>query len=177
LVQGIVAAGGIFNGSNPSYTDEELIHQIAVADAKFIVTGPEMLGLILTTAKKRDIPVSRIWVFDNLPNQEVTPGMKSWQELLSHGEQDWIRLSTFEEVSKTTACRLMSSGTTWLPKAVNLTHYNLVAQHIGVMKADRRPYERRYVVPLPIFLAAVTPLVHFQNIMEGNVVYCSAAST
>lgn len=170
-MQGIVAAGGIFNGSNPAYTPDELEHQLTAADVQFIITEPEHLEAILEAAERRSISRDRIWIMDNQPEQKVPTEFRSWRELLGHGEMDWKRLTTLEEVSTTTACRLMSSGTTGPPKAVDLTHYNLVAQHVGVLFANRRPYHRTYIVGIPIFHAAVGPLIHFQNWMEGNTVY------
>lgn len=49
---GIIAAGGIFAGTNPSYTPFELAHHIKTSKAKFLITEPEMLDVILTSAKE-----------------------------------------------------------------------------------------------------------------------------
>lgn len=41
----------------------------------------------------------------------------------------------------TTAARLFSSGTTGLPKAAVISHYNLIAQHTLVQEVDNKPWD------------------------------------
>ena len=57
------------------------------------------------------------------------------------GEKDWVRFEGEGVSKRTTAARLYSSGTTGLPKAATLTHYNLVSQHMLVQEATWKPYE------------------------------------
>jgi 4-coumarate--CoA ligase len=170
-VQAIVAVGGIFTGSNPAYTVSELEHQIQVAEVKFVFAEPEILDPVIQAAQRTGLPADLIFVFNNTSAQIVPAGHKSWKHLLTYGEEDWVRFDSKEISEITPACRLFSSGTTGSPKAVQLTHYNLMAQHIGVMTADRRPYERIYIDSMPIFNASATPRLHFQNIYEGHVTY------
>src|SRR5277367_4233246 len=49
---GIVAAGGIFAGTNPSYTHFELVHHIKTSRTKFFITEPEMLNSVLAAAQE-----------------------------------------------------------------------------------------------------------------------------
>jgi acyl-CoA synthetase (AMP-forming)/AMP-acid ligase II len=139
LVLGIIAAGGVFAGTNPSYTQFELSHNIKTSKTKFLITEPEMLEPIIAAAKECNIPTSNIWIFD-VHGQEIPKGFRSWTTLLQHGEQDWVRFNDLETAKNTTAARLFSSGTTGLPKAAELSHHNLVAQHTLVFEARVRPY-------------------------------------
>lgn len=166
-----MGAGGIFTGANPSYTSDELLHQVKVAEVKFIITEPEMLPAISKAAQEAGIPSWRLWIFDNLPTQKVPLGAKSWTELQSHGEADWNRLTTHQQVENTTACLLMSSGTTGPSKAVKITHHNLNAQYMGVWSHNRSPYQRRYVFATPVFHAAMVPQLHFHHFRDGREVY------
>src|SRR4051794_345248 len=127
LFHGIIASGGIFAGSNPGYTEFELIHHIKTAKATFLITEPEMLNSILKAADDSGIPRSNIWIFDTL-GQNIPEGFKSWKVLLEKGEKDWVRFDDEKTSKETTAARLFSSGTTGLPKAAGLSHYNLIAQ-------------------------------------------------
>ena len=111
LFLGVIAAGGIFAGSNPSYTEYELVHHIKISRAKFIITEPEMLDNISAAAKSTDIPPSRMWIFDTL-GQSIPFGFRSFKDLMEHGEEDWVRFDDEKTSRETTAARLSSSGTT-----------------------------------------------------------------
>lgn len=124
---GIIAAGGVFTGTNPSYTSHELTHHIKTSRAKFLIAEPEILTNVLAAAKECNIQSSSIWIFDVL-GQTIPDSFKSFRDLMKHGEEDWVRFDNEETSRKTTAARLFSSGTTGPPKAAALSHFNLVAQ-------------------------------------------------
>lgn len=140
IVLAIIGVGGIFTGTNPSYTEAELSHHIKTAGATFLLSEPEISSPLIDAAKKNGISEDNLWIFDKL-EQQVPPGKRSWKSLLDHGEDDWVRFSDIKLAQSTTAARLFSSGTTGLPKAVTITHYNLIAQHELAFKADPRPYQ------------------------------------
>lgn len=140
LVLGIIGAGGIFTGTNPSYTPQELVHHIKVSRTKFFVCEPELLGPIADAAATTNIPPSHILIFD-VHGQQVPEGYESWKALFNHGEEDWIRFDDEKIAKSTTITRLFSSGTTGLPKAVDHTHANLIAQHTLVFEKYAKPFE------------------------------------
>jgi acyl-CoA synthetase (AMP-forming)/AMP-acid ligase II len=139
LVLAIIGAGGVFTGSNPSYTPHELAHHIRASESKFLFSEPEILDPLLRAVEEVNIPKQNVWVFDNL-GQSIPDGMRSWKQLLEVGEDDWVRFNDLETCRQTTAARLFSSGTTGLPKAVTITHHNLIAQHEAVYGVNPRPY-------------------------------------
>ncbi|KAG9235762.1 4-coumarate-CoA ligase-like protein [Amylocarpus encephaloides] len=128
IFHGIVGTGGIFAGTNPSYTQYELVHHIKTAKAKFLIVEPEIAKNALTAAEECNLPRSNIWIFD-VGGQPLPSGHKSWKDLLKHGEAEFERFDDEETAKNTTAARMFSSGTTGLPKAAVLTHYNFAAQH------------------------------------------------
>jgi acyl-CoA synthetase (AMP-forming)/AMP-acid ligase II len=138
-VLAIIGAGGIFTGSNPSYTPHELAHHIKASESKFLFSEPEIIDSLLRAAGEVGVPEKNVWIFDNL-DQSIPNGMRSWKQLLTVGEEDWVRFNDLESASTTTAARLFSSGTTGLPKAVTITHYNLIAQHELVIGVNPRPF-------------------------------------
>jgi acyl-CoA synthetase (AMP-forming)/AMP-acid ligase II len=148
LVLAIIGAGGIFTGSNPSYTPHELVHHIKASQSKFLISEPEILDSLLSAAKQTDIPGENVWVFDNR-GQSIPHGMRSWNRLLEVGDEDWVRFNTLKTSQETTAARLFSSGTTGLPKAVTITHHNLIAQHELVLGLNPRPYAVSLQILLP----------------------------
>ncbi len=82
---------------------------------------------MLKAAKEIGLPKKNIFVFD-IGDRSV-PGFVAWKQLLQHGQQDWIRFDSEQESKSTTAARMFSSGTSGLPKAAVITHYNFIAQH------------------------------------------------
>lgn len=139
VVLGIIAAGGIFTGTNPGYTEFEVKHHIKTSKAAFVISEPEIFDVVFKSATECGIPKSKIWVFD-LFDQPIPTGFKSWRTLLEYGEKNWVRFDDHKTSQNTTAARLFSSGTTGLPKAVNLSHYNFIAEHALVYTTNLKPF-------------------------------------
>lgn len=146
LFLGIVAVGGCFAGTNPAYTQFELTHHFKTSRARFLIVEPELLPNVLSAAEVCNISRSNIMMFDT-QNEALPSGYVSWRSLLTHGERDWVRFNDEQTSRNTTAARLYSSGTTGLPKAAALSHYNFVAQHTLVYEHDPASYE---VSSLPV---------------------------
>ncbi|KAJ5296199.1 AMP-dependent synthetase/ligase [Penicillium antarcticum] len=170
LVLAIIGAGGIFTGSNPSYTPHELAHHIKASQSKFLISEPEILDSLLRAAKLTTIPGENISVFDNR-GQSIPNGMRSWRKLLEFGEEDWVRFNALKTTQETTAARLFSSGTTGLPKAVTITHHNLIAQHELVLGANPRPYAISRIIAVPVFHASAAPVTHISTLKAGSAAY------
>ncbi|OGM48318.1 putative AMP-binding enzyme [Aspergillus bombycis] len=170
LVLAINGAGGIYTGTNPSYTPMELSHHIRASQAKFVISEPEIIAPIQAAMKETGIPESNLLVFD-VHGQTVPAGLKSWQGLLSAGEEDWLRFDDLKTCEETAAARLFSSGTTGLPKATTLTHRNFIAQHELVFEIEKRPYQIRRLMALPMFHAAAAPSTHWSPLKGGQVLY------
>jgi 4-coumarate--CoA ligase len=172
LVNGIVAAGCIFSGTNPGYTAYELTHAVKIAKVAAFIVEPELIRNVLTAAQNTNIPNSRILIFDNgLADQSVPSGFKSWRTLLDHGTADWERFDDLETARNTTVARLFSSGTTGLPKAAVMSNYNFIAQHTMIEDFFPVPYQVSRLVPLPMFHVAVAPKIHFSPLRNGVKTY------
>lgn len=110
LVNGIVAAGCIFAGTNPSYQPYELSHAVKAAKVKFFVVEPEILQNVLVAAKEGGIAEDKIVIFDNREGQSCPEGFESWRTLMQHGETGWESWDDAKRSTETTAARLFSSG-------------------------------------------------------------------
>lgn len=146
IVLGIIAAGGVFTGSNPGYTEFEVKHHIRTAKVTLIISEPEVVDGVFKAATDCGIPKSKVLIFHPL-DQAIPAGFKSWKSLLDHGEKDWVRFDDREISKNTTAARLFSSGTTGLPKAVNLSHHNFVAQHTLCYEINIKPFRVSFSTP------------------------------
>lgn len=150
IVLAIIGVGGVFTGTNPSYTAAELSHHIKVSNSKFLISEPDILQPLLAAAKENKVPKENIWIFDPI-GQPIPSGHRSWRELLNSGEQDWVRFSDVETAKTKAAARLFSSGTTGLPKGADLTHYNFISQNELTTKANPRPYTVSLIPMLKFF--------------------------
>ncbi|KAF2791803.1 4-coumarate-CoA ligase-like protein [Melanomma pulvis-pyrius CBS 109.77] len=179
---GILAFGGVFAGSNPSHTPYELAHAFEIAQVRAIIVEPELMLNALKAAKECNIPRSRIFVFDHhtplsIPYHqsegwgEGLGGLKSWRSLMGNGESDWERWDDERRSKDTTAARLFSSGTTGLPKAVDMTHYNFVAQHTMVLEYKPRDYEVVRLLCTPMFHVSNVPRAHTSPLRSGMKTY------
>ena len=178
IVFGVAGAGGIFLGTNPTYSADELTHQLKVGQAKFILTdiggggdGQPILQAVEKAASASGISKDKIYIFDHEDcegDTTVPEGYQSWHTLLSHGERDWLRFDDYEISRTTTAMIAFSSGTTALPKAIMLSHLNLIAQHVAVFDANPRCYHVSRVVALPMFHAAVGMTSNFSTLKDAH---------
>ena len=168
LFLGIIAAGGIFAGTNPSYTSFEMAHHMRTSETKFVITEPEMLEPVLAAAKDCKIAKSNILIL-NLLGQGIPESFQSWDTLLIHGEEDWVRFNHLATAKTTEAARLFSSGTTGLPKAAIISHYNLIAQHTSVWEDDERGYPVRRLLVMPMFHIGVLPVASCTSLKAGHV--------
>lgn len=167
---GIIAAGGVFAGTNPSYTAHEIAHAIRTAKIKFYVTESQFLSNILQACSATGIPKSNVFVF-NTNNEPVPSDLRSWTWLFRQGEQDWERFDSKETSETTSAARLFSSGTTGMPKALDMTHYNFIAQHTIVMDYKPRPYPIRRLLCNPMFHVSQVPRAHTSPFRGGHVTF------
>ncbi|KAJ4357563.1 uncharacterized protein N0V89_002139 [Didymosphaeria variabile] len=173
IVLGIIGAGCIYTGTNPSYTPAELEHAIRTSSAKFLLSEPELLPSLRAAAKQLQLPISRIRILDSTSGRpdRITGEFASWRELLSHGEEDWVSFDDESTSRNTTAMLCFSSGTTGLPKAAQISHHNLIAQHTIGFEHSPRPYRIKRLVFLPMFHVSTAPMVHTSPLRAGHVQY------
>lgn len=163
---GVAAAGAVFTAVNPAYTTYELSHTLKIAKVKYILTHPTYIDNVTKAAKEANLPEESILIFN--PNgDKAPPGFKQWHDLLQHGEQDWVRFDDKKTSEYTPAARLFSSGTTGLPKAADLSHYNLIAEHTLVYECNPREWRSKRLFNLPMFHAATAPVAFTSCLRAG----------
>ncbi|KAK3704906.1 Acyl-CoA synthetase actt5 [Vermiconidia calcicola] len=169
LFLGLVGAGGIFSGSNPAYTPFEIEHHVRTAQVRFVIAEPELLDAVLAGSKGL-VDRENIFIF-NVRGQPVPQGFRSWEWLLQHGEEDWVRFTGVEKCRKTSVARLTTSGTTGPPKMAVQSHRTAVSWFTQGHEISHPPWEVRQLFPLPMFHVATVPLVHAGPFRTGHVCY------
>lgn len=172
IVLGIIGAGGVYTGTNPGYTVGEMRHAVGVVGARWVVVEGGLEGVVEGVGMGRDA----VWVVDGGWEEEGekegggTGRYRSWRELLTQGERGW-RTFTDPAEAHSTAMLCFSSGTTGLPKAARLSHYNLVAQHVLTHEVTPPTHPVRRLSFLPMFHVSTAPLVHISTLRAGHVTY------
>lgn len=142
---GVLMAGGIFTGANPGYVPRELTHQLRDSGASFVLASPEGMPVALEAAAEVKLPRNHVYLFDPELDPKVADpsppattvdyaGARHWAELLrdtlARAEGwDWAEPA---DPASVTCCLNYSSGTTGLPKGVEISHYAYVANCEGV---------------------------------------------
>ncbi|KAJ0175984.1 hypothetical protein K1T71_008158 [Dendrolimus kikuchii] len=169
---GILEAGGVITSINPIYTAHEVQRQLVLSDAKIVVTLPETVNVIreaLAIAKKQ-LPIITVRTNGN-PAPEGTVLFNELSEDLS------VDKSCLKEVRRSAndICLLpYSSGTTGLPKGVELSHRNIVANceqiNEPLIKCDNETtptHQDRVMVVLPFFHIYAATVLMFHKISLG----------
>lgn len=167
VVLGTLMAGGMYNSANPAGTARELAYQLKDSQPCFVLAAENCLGPAREAAKSAGVDESRIYVFEDLPSHFATAS-KSQERLVTGTGWHWASLMTTPEVggafewepytsaemANRTAILIYSSGTTGLPKGVEVTHYNLIATTMQLMMtqlSDKSITQRRGLCVLPMY--------------------------
>ena len=172
-----------FTGANPGYTTRELSHHLRITGARYILTSLKSLPVSLAAAQECNIPLSNVFVL-NFEGEDIPLGQQSWENLLCHGEMDWIR-GADEETRNAAAAYVSTSGTSGLPKAAVISHGYLISQgrvvedlvRSQIQINGRRGGESdvskavRSLIALPPFHVFTMPLQHAVPLRTGYPAY------
>ncbi|PPQ67186.1 LOW QUALITY PROTEIN: hypothetical protein CVT25_005787 [Psilocybe cyanescens] len=150
IVWAVHTLGGIITPANPTYTAEELRHQLSLTKAKLIAVHPEYLNTAISAARSCGLSETSFFLLDSSSSSEIPTIDHLVSFGASHGEN--YRAIRFEpgQASKTIAFLSFSSGTTgrlyWLLTFLNLTY--LLWTHIQANRRINDPtWASKYVAP------------------------------
>ncbi|KAI0470674.1 acetyl-CoA synthetase-like protein [Xylariaceae sp. FL0804] len=147
VFMGILMAGGIFTGANPSFVARELAYQLSDSGAFALLAADASMEIAVEAAAQAGLPQSRVFSFDATALDAGGPGRARlgsthWTALLaSEGDAaafDWVEPA---DARAATCCLNYSSGTTGVPKGVEISHHSYVANGLGVLAVEQRDPE------------------------------------
>ncbi|MDP9068218.1 MAG: 4-coumarate--CoA ligase family protein [Actinomycetota bacterium] len=136
----VASIGGINTTASPLYTADELTFQLNDADAKYLLTIPQLLEVALKAAAQSN--VREVFVLGEA--EGATPFASLMQ---GGGEAPAVEIDVHNDL----VALPYSSGTTGLPKGVMLTHRNLVGNICQTLELHRTTESDRLMGVLPFF--------------------------
>ena len=173
-----VAAGGIYSSSAFGSTSTELAGQIEQVEPKLLVCSADVKDVAIAAAKSAGLPLDRVVVFGHSEGLWLAQALTGVRVPLSTSLLDWPRITDAVALANSTICLIFSSGTTGKPKAVQLSHANMVAQsHIPVslsrayLEREKPGVEYRTLAHLPASHIAGIQIYFVNAVYHGGVVY------
>ncbi|KAK4949766.1 hypothetical protein LTR10_011608 [Elasticomyces elasticus] len=165
IAMAILMSGGIYNSANPAYTPRELAHQLKDADPSFVLAAENCIERAMEAARVVGLDEKRIFLYTDVsPHYEAHiphPAVQyqHWSTLLA--EHDVARGFVWKELhspdlASRTAILLYSSGTTGLPKGVELSHRSVIANMLQLKQiqlSDTSVAARRSLCVVPLYHA------------------------
>ncbi|KAI1158956.1 hypothetical protein F5B18DRAFT_638978 [Nemania serpens] len=133
---GVHYIGGAASTANPTYTAKELAFQMKDSGVKGIVTQLPMLAVAREAARAIGMPEDRIILLGD--GRDPSGKFKHFTEIKHTGPSETSNLRQARvDPQKDLSFLVYSSGTTGLPKGVQLTHLNIVSNLAQLEYVDR----------------------------------------
>ncbi|KAF5019854.1 hypothetical protein F66182_8133 [Fusarium sp. NRRL 66182] len=129
---------GIVTPASMAHSASELEHQLRSSGAKALFTCAPLLGTALRATQAVGIPASHVFLLP-VPGVSTDTNIKTVDDLISEGQSlpplsipEWVPGQGKRQV----AYLCYSSGTSGLPKAVMISHYNVIANTLMLQTAE-----------------------------------------
>ncbi|CAD0245917.1 unnamed protein product [Spodoptera exigua] len=142
----------------------ELKHQITITEPKLFVTIPECYDIVSKSLKAANSQ-AKIVLVDNV-SKPVPDGVARYSEVAESGEADFGLLDKVERKGDDVACIPFSSGTTGLPKGVEITYDNILAG-IEIMHQKENCFPHVANSDFQDILPAFLPFFHIYGLVIG----------
>lgn len=154
-----VRIGAVACGVSPEYTIDELSFALKLSKTKIIFTTEELLAKATSAAESLGLPAQNVILLDGKPGprRRIQDLIVDGSRLGAPREAKVFQIPERKTSHDINAFICFSSGTTGLPKAVMISHGNIVAQCLQVMQITP-PDHDKVLAALPF--NHITGIVH-----------------
>lgn len=127
----VIAAGGIYSAASTAFTALELTRQIEQGSSNLLIASDDTARTAIETAQRCGIPLERVLILRSTKGSwslKSVSSQKGSNYLDETGNLDWEHITDPETLKRKTIGLLYSSGTTGVPKGVQLSHRNFVSE-------------------------------------------------
>ncbi|RYP13591.1 hypothetical protein DL767_010663 [Monosporascus sp. MG133] len=157
---------GIVTPANAMYSPSELEHQLRSSGAKALITCVPLLETALKATRAAGIPDDRVFIMDVAGEPAKRVPFKTLDDLIAEGctlpEPEPLAW-TKGQGGRQVAYLCYSSGTSGLPKAVMVSHLNIIANIMQIRWYDQ-PAKTRRGIETQVHMALL-PLSHIYGLI------------
>lgn len=144
--------GAKISGASPAYNVEEMSYAMRTADSKFLFTAPSSMEVATAAANSVNLPKSNLFLLEG-----KLDGYSTVHDLIAIGKSyrpsqqvPSYKLPPGKRNRDVCGYLSFSSGTTGLPKAVMISHQNVIAQSMQIHQITP-PESTHILAVLPLF--------------------------
>ncbi|XP_053608881.1 uncharacterized protein LOC128674407 [Plodia interpunctella] len=159
---GTLQAGCVLATINPIYKEFEVSHHAKIAEPKLVVTSPECYDSVVKGLKtaRND---SKIIIVEQ-PNTKTPNGTIKYSEIAENGKADYTLLDKIERKEDDLAIIPFSSGTTGLPKGVEITYKNILAA-VDIMERKENCFPELACSSFQDIVPCILPFYHIYGMI------------
>ncbi|KAL0879025.1 hypothetical protein ABMA27_003994 [Loxostege sticticalis] len=159
---GTLQAGCVLTTLNPIYKEHEISHQSSITKPKVFITTLDRYDTAVKGLKSAKIDAKIVLIDD--PSKPLPDNTVRYSEIAEKGEADYAMLDKIERKDDDIAFIPFSSGTTGLPKGVEISYKNIKAS-IEIMSEKSNKYCNMASDSFQDIVPCVLPFFHIYGLV------------